>query len=64
MDEGTKYWIRCPSCNSKTRIQVRADTTLNNFPLYCPKCKREFLINEEKLHIEIINKPDAETQSR
>nr|WP_270749247.1 cysteine-rich KTR domain-containing protein [Ruthenibacterium lactatiformans] len=24
---------------------MRKDTILINFPLFCPKCKREFLIN-------------------
>ena len=53
------YWIRCPVCNNKTRIKIRDDTILKNFPLYCPKCKHETLINEEQLHIEIIAEPDA-----
>lgn len=33
-------WIRCPVCRNKTRLQIRADTELKNFPLYCPKCRR------------------------
>ncbi len=38
-------WIRCPVCNSKTRTKVYADTVMFNFPLYCPKCKRETKID-------------------
>ena len=38
-------WILCPICHCRTRIRVRKDTTLLNFPLFCPKCKREMLIN-------------------
>ncbi|RGD16946.1 conjugal transfer protein [Subdoligranulum sp. AM23-21AC] len=38
-------WILCPVCQSRTRIKVRKDTTLLNFPLFCPKCRRETLIN-------------------
>lgn len=38
-------WIRCPICGSKTRLQIRKDTELKNFPLFCPKCKQETLIN-------------------
>ena len=34
-------WILCPFCGSKTRLKIRDDTVLENFPLYCPKCKRE-----------------------
>ncbi len=37
-------WIRCPVCGNKTRLQIREDTELKNFPLYCPKCKQESLI--------------------
>ena len=38
-------WILCPSCHSKTRTQVLEDTEMKNFPLYCPKCKKSFIIN-------------------
>ncbi len=38
-------WILCPVCHCRTRIKVREDTILLKFPLYCPKCKREMLIN-------------------
>ena len=37
-------WILCPVCGNKTRLQIREDTELKNFPLYCPKCKQEILI--------------------
>ena len=36
-------WVRCPVCGNKTRLQIRKDTELKNFPLYCPKCKQESL---------------------
>ena len=38
-------WVLCPICNNKTRIKVRPDTVLENFLLYCPKCKQETIIN-------------------
>lgn len=53
-----KTWILCPVCSSKTRVQVRADTILKKFPLFCPKCKKETLINIEQMNIEVIE-PDA-----
>ena len=37
-------WIRCPICEEKTRDKIRADTEMRNFPVFCPKCKRETLI--------------------
>lgn len=57
-------WISCPVCGNKTRDKIRADTELRNFPLFCPKCKKETLVNVKQLHISVINEPAAETQSR
>lgn len=57
-------WLRCPVCGNKTRGQIREDTELKNFPLYCPKCKQESLIEAKNLHITVITEPDAKTQSR
>ncbi len=52
-------WVLCPVCNNKTRIKIRQDTVLEKFPLFCPKCKSNTLINAKKLKIEIIKEPDA-----
>ena len=49
-------WLLCPICKSKTRLQLREDTELKNFPLYCPKCKQETLINAKDLQITVIQK--------
>lgn len=49
-------WILCPVCGSKTRDRLREDTEMKNFPLYCPKCKQESLINAKELHITVIKK--------
>ena len=57
-------WIHCPMCGNKTRVRIREDTVLKNYPLYCPKCKQETLINVQELHITVIKEPDAQTQSR
>ena len=43
---------------------MRSDTELKNFPLFCPKCKKEMLINVKNLKILVITEPDAQTQSR
>lgn len=53
-------WIRCTVCGKKTRLQIREDTELNNFPLYCPKCKRESLIEAKDLRVTLITESDAE----
>ena len=57
-------WIICPVCGGKTRLKIREDTVLRNFPLYCPKCKQETLIEVKNLQITVIKEPDAQTQSR
>ena len=57
-------WIRCPVCGNKTRDRIREDTVLKNYPLYCPKCKHETLIEAKNLHITVIIEPDTQMQSR
>ena len=52
-------WLLCPVCQSKTRLQMREDTELVNFPLFCPKCKQESLVNVKQLNMSIIKEPDA-----
>lgn len=47
-------WIRCPICENKTRLQIREDTELKNFPLYCPKCKQQSLIEAKDLRVNVI----------
>lgn len=54
-------WLLCPVCKSKTRIMVREDTELKNFPLFCPKCKHSSIVNVNKLNMTVIKEPDAET---
>ncbi|MCH1714089.1 MULTISPECIES: cysteine-rich KTR domain-containing protein [Lactococcus] len=38
----------CPICGNKTRLKMREDTELKNFPLFCPKCRQEILIEITK----------------
>ena len=65
MDEIRKAdWLRCPECGGKTRTQVRENTVLENFPLFCPKCRYECVITYRKGKIEGIKMPDAKTQSK
>ncbi len=52
-------WILCPVCGNKTRDRLREDTVLINYPLYCPKCKQETLIEARHLQITVIKEPDA-----
>ena len=52
-------WILCPVCGNKTHDKMRKDTVLLNFPLYCPKCKQETLIEVQQQKITVIKEPDA-----
>ena len=52
-------FVLCPVCGNKTRVQIRADTELKRFPLFCPKCRQITLINVTKLNTTVIKEPDA-----
>ena len=52
-------WIMCPVCGNKTRNRIKPKTILINFPLYCPKCKKESLISAKNLQVTVIKEPDA-----
>ena len=52
-------WILCPACGGKTRDKIRTDTVLINYPLYCPKCKQEVLIEAKNLQVTVIKETDA-----
>jgi len=58
-EEEHPEWVLCPICLRKTRIRIRTDTILVNFPLYCPKCKQETLISATHKKIEVVSKLDA-----
>ena len=52
-------WILCPICGNETRDKMRKDTVLKNYPLYCPKCKQETLIEVKDLQVTVIKEPDV-----
>ena len=53
-----KRWVLCPVCSAKTRLQLLPETELRAFPLFCPKCKRESIINVKHFIVET-RQPDA-----
>ncbi|MBP3610806.1 MAG: cysteine-rich KTR domain-containing protein [Lachnospiraceae bacterium] len=57
-------WVKCPICGNKTRNKIRKDTLLKNYPLFCPKCKNETLIEIQDMKVNIIEEPDAKMQSQ
>ena len=58
-----KHFLPCPVCNNKTRTKTNSDTTLINFPLFCPKCKKETLVDLKNQKL-FIKEPAAKMQSR
>ena len=54
------FWIRCPICQGKTRTKVHEETVLINFPLYCPKSRKEVLVNVVQLKMIVCDKQEAE----
>ena len=59
MMEKESLWVCFPICDNKTRVKVFEDTVLINFPLYCPWCKKETIINVVKLKMVPSKEPDA-----
>lgn len=53
-----KNWVLCPICRGKTRLKIREDTVLKNYPLYCPKCKQETIIDAKDLQITVIQRQE------
>ena len=42
-----------------TYLDAWNSTVLQNFPLFCPKCKQETLISVKELNTSVIKEPDA-----
>ena len=57
-------WILCPFCGNKARNQIRDDTVLLNFPLYCPKCKQETLIEAKNFQVTVIEDFDKKQENK
>ena len=55
----TTHWVYCPVCSGKTRIKVYENTVLLWFPLYCPKCRKETMINVVNMKMTQCLEPDA-----
>ena len=48
-DEGEL--LLCPICKGKTRTKALKETTMTHYPLFCPKCKNETLVDVENLNV-------------
>ena len=52
-------WLQCPKCGAKTKTKLYENTVLLNFPLYCTRCKEEFLVGVIKFDMVVSDEPDA-----
>ena len=54
-----------PYMRKQNEMKMREDTVLKSFPLFCPKCKQETLIDAKNFLIKVVEEtvPDAQTQS-
>ena len=48
-----RQWVYCPCCGAKTRLQLLRQTELRDFPLFCPKCRRETVINARLFRVSV-----------
>ena len=62
MEQPGERWVLCTMCGAKPRLRLLQRTVLLDFPLFCPKCRQERLINAQNFQIEWIDQPDAKTQ--
>ena len=51
-------WIHCLKCKCRTRTKIRKETIVKYFPIFCPKCKNECLIDIVDLNIKLSIEPD------
>ena len=59
-----RQWVFCPCCGAKTRLQLARQTELRAFPLFCPKCRKETMINARHFRVsvadnKIVDRPGA-----
>ena len=52
MNAAEERWVLCPVCGAKTRLRLLQRTVLQEFPLFCPKCRQESIINAKNFQIE------------
>lgn len=48
-----RQWVYCPCCGAKTRLQLLKQTELRSFPLFCPKCRKETMINARLFRVSV-----------
>lgn len=47
LDVDSRGFVTCPKCGNPRLARVRRDTSADNFPAYCSRCKTEILLHIE-----------------
>lgn len=50
----THQWVHCPICGGKTRTKIRPDTEAKNLIVFCPKCKRESVMDIKDMESKVV----------
>lgn len=48
--------VLCPICHSKTRTKIRPDTKAENLIVFCPKCKKESIVDIDGGEVNVVEK--------
>ncbi|MDO5377567.1 MAG: cysteine-rich KTR domain-containing protein [Clostridia bacterium] len=48
-----KQQLKCPVCGKETPTVVAHDTFVFYFPLYCPNCEKEYMVNALNFNVQI-----------
>lgn len=48
MEVNKNGFLLCPKCGKKTNTKVLPTTELKEFPLYCNRCREQFIINHKR----------------
>ena len=54
-----RQWVYCPRCGAKTRLQLIKETQLRAFPLFCPKCRKETMIDARFFRVSVTDNKRA-----
>lgn len=56
MNNKQYQWVLCPICGGKTRTKIRPDTEAKNLIVFCPKCKRETVMDIKDMESKAVGK--------
>ena len=49
-------WITCPKCGENTKFKLKQTTLIKDFPIYCHRCKKEFIVDVQNFIVTVVEK--------